>query len=76
LARAILSNPRALILDEPTSALDAQATGIVVETLKRLARDKTLIVITHHPDLLGEGVNVINLRSSSSHLRAPGLFTA
>ncbi|TGQ36548.1 peptidase domain-containing ABC transporter [Mesorhizobium sp. M00.F.Ca.ET.216.01.1.1] len=61
LARSLLAGPAALILDEPTSALDAQSAGVVVETLKRLAREKTLIVITHNPSLLGKDANVIDL---------------
>lgn len=61
LARSLLTNPSALILDEPTSALDAQSASVVVETLKRLARDKTLIVISHKADLLGPGVDVVDL---------------
>ncbi|CEJ09885.1 Alpha-hemolysin translocation ATP-binding protein HlyB [bacterium YEK0313] len=61
LARSLLSDPCALILDEPTSALDAGSADVVVETLKRLAPRKTLIVITHNSDLLGENVELIDL---------------
>ncbi|MDP9630339.1 UNVERIFIED_ORG: subfamily B ATP-binding cassette protein HlyB/CyaB [Ensifer adhaerens] len=61
LARALLSDARALVLDEPTSALDAQSAGIVVAALKRLAAERTLIVITHSPDLLGADVDVLDL---------------
>ena len=67
LARALLSDPSALILDEPTSALDALTAARIAETLKRLAKEKTLIVITHKPDLLGEEVHIINLSSSHSN---------
>lgn len=61
LARAILSDASALILDEPTSALDARSAEVIVTALKRLSHHRTLIVITHNPDLLGANVNILNL---------------
>ncbi|WP_246810937.1 peptidase domain-containing ABC transporter [Ensifer sp. ENS09] len=61
LARALLGDAAALVLDEPTSSLDATSAAIVVATLKRLARHRTLIVITHHPELLGQDVNLLDL---------------
>ena len=54
LARALLADPVALVLDEPTSALDPAAQERVVGTLDRLARDRTVIVITHRADLFGD----------------------
>ncbi|OCO98234.1 ABC transporter [Ensifer sp. LC13] len=63
LARALLCDAAALVLDEPTSALDAASAAIIIEALKRLARHRTLIVITHHPELLGLDVNVVDLAS-------------
>jgi ATP-binding cassette, subfamily B, bacterial len=36
-----------MVLDEPTSALDAEAEAAVLATLGRLARDRTLILVTH-----------------------------
>lgn len=68
LARSLLSDPSALILDEPTSALDAGSAEVVVDTLRRLAPAKTLIVITHNADLLGKDVDVIDL-SRPEHYR-------
>lgn len=52
LARAILINPDVLIFDEPTSNLDLQSEKFIKETLKNLADDKILIVITHRINLL------------------------
>lgn len=51
LTRALLANPRVLILDEPTSALDEANERAIVETLVRAAEGRTAILITHRPAL-------------------------
>jgi len=52
IARALVADPAVLILDEPTSMMDMSAEARFVKRLKELARDKTLIVITHRTALL------------------------
>ena len=47
IARAMLRNPKILILDEPTSALDAKTEKFITESLERLMEDKTTFVIAH-----------------------------
>lgn len=47
LARALVRQARTLVLDEPTSALDAEAEAAVLAALDRLARDRTLVLVTH-----------------------------
>ncbi len=47
LARAFLRNAPILILDEATSALDSQAEQAIQETLKKLMRGKTVLIIAH-----------------------------
>lgn len=48
LARAIINNPKLLLLDEPASGLDPQARRDLRELLKVLAAEKTTILISSH----------------------------
>ena len=47
LARAFLKDAPILLLDEPTSALDAESEALVVESLKRLMRGRTTLIVAH-----------------------------
>ncbi|KAI1572380.1 MdlB ABC-type multidrug transport system ATPase and permease component, partial [Pyrenophora tritici-repentis] len=47
IARAIVSNPKILLLDEATAALDAKSEKIVQEALNKASMDRTTIVIAH-----------------------------
>ena len=51
LARALLANPKVLVLDEPTSALDEANERAIAETLVRVAEGRTAILITHRASL-------------------------
>lgn len=47
LARALMANPRILIMDEATSSVDAYTELIIKQALERVLRDRTSIVIAH-----------------------------
>ena len=61
IARALYYDPEILILDEFTSALDSITEKEILETLKRLKKRKTIIIITHRSETLKICDKVINL---------------
>ena len=64
IARALVHRPRQLLLDEPSNALDLAAQRELRETLRRLAREGTgLVLVTHHlGDILPEIERIILMR--------------
>jgi ATP-binding cassette subfamily B protein len=61
LARAILADPKVLVLDEPTSALDEANERAIAETLAGVARGRTAIIITHRATLARIAHQVVTL---------------
>ena len=47
IARALLGNPRLLILDEATSSLDAESERIIQTNFNKILKDRTTLVIAH-----------------------------
>jgi len=52
IARALYNNPKVLVLDEATNALDIQTENAVINALKDIGKDITIILITHRLDTL------------------------
>ena len=61
IARALLTQPEILILDEATSALDPESEAIVRANLKDIARNRTVLVVSHRLSMLKEADSIIVL---------------
>ncbi|GAA5029815.1 phosphate ABC transporter ATP-binding protein [Microbacterium fluvii] len=48
IARSLAVRPRVLLMDEPCSALDPTSTRRIEETIGELARDVTIVIVTHN----------------------------
>ena len=82
IARTILKGPPILMLDEATSALDSYTEKEIQESLERVARDRTTLVIAHRLSTVVHADNIIVLEKGriveqgthAALLRRQGLY--
>jgi ATP-binding cassette subfamily B protein len=63
LARAILADPRVLILDDATSSVDANKEHEIRDALRQVMNDRTTLVIAHRPATIALAERVVLLDS-------------
>ena len=62
IARALLSGRRILLLDEPTSQVDIESEARIVDALRSLGRDLTVVLVTHRSALLDVADKVYEMK--------------
>ena len=63
IARALVNNPDIILADEPTGALDSETSIQIMNVLKKISKDKLVIMVTHNPELANKYSNrIINLK--------------
>lgn len=63
IARALVNDPDILLADEPTGALDSETSVQIMGLLKKISKNKLVIMVTHNADLAKEySTRIINLK--------------
>ena len=64
IARALYRNANVIILDEPTNSLDAETEKLVLDSITKLAKDITIIMISHSDNSLKYFDKIIDLNKN------------
>lgn len=62
IARAIANEPRLVLADEPTGNLDSRSGQLIYELLQEIARERTVLVVTHAESLARLADRVLHIR--------------
>ena len=63
IARAIIKKSKIILFDEPTSALDKENVKYIKELINELAKDKTIIVVSHDMQLIKDFDEIIYINN-------------
>lgn len=63
IARALLTNPPILIFDEATSALDPESEQLIRNNLKAIAKDRTVIIVSHRLSIVSGADQILTLEN-------------
>lgn len=59
IARAVIGDPELIVMDEPTSALDSRNETAVIDSIKKIAANRTVVIITHKLSTVRHAAKII-----------------
>ena len=63
IARALANDPDILLCDEPTGALDTETSEQIMKLIKKLSKDRLVVMVTHNPNLAQEyATRIVNFQ--------------
>ncbi len=63
IARALVTDPKVVMADEPTGALDTELGEKIIDYLKKVSKDRVVVIVTHDEDLAYKyGTRIISLQ--------------
>jgi subfamily B ATP-binding cassette protein MsbA len=65
IARAILADPKIIILDEATSSLDTESEALIQKSLSKLIKDRTTIVIAHRLSTIKQADQILVIEAGA-----------
>lgn len=65
IARAILADPKIIILDEATSSLDTESETLIQQSLSELIKDRTTIVIAHRLSTIKQADQILVIEAGN-----------
>ena len=65
IARAILANPKIIILDEATSSLDTESEALIQKSLSELMKERTTIVIAHRLSTIKQADQILVIEAGN-----------
>ena len=61
IARALYNQQEILVLDETTSSLDSETENRIINTIKKIQKNKTVIIISHNKELMNICKNIYSI---------------
>lgn len=68
IARSLYINPEIIIFDEATSGLDLETENRVIDSIEKLPKDKTIIMVSHRSSSLKKCNKIYEIKNNNLHL--------